>query len=319
MTGRFVVFVPEPFPAAALTLLDDRFEVRIGRTGTAYAEDELIEALAGVHAAAIYSRDRFSARVLANAPRLRVIAKGGSKPTSNVDMGAAAQRGIEVIWTPGANAVSVAEMTIGLMLTLLRRLPDLAARLQGGAWRSFDLLGRELASSTLGLVGFGAVGQEVALRCAAFGLTVLASDPAFDRAAGDRLGVRSVPLGDLLREADIVSLHCEMNAGTANLIDAPALAAMRRGAFLINTARGGLVDEDALLSALDSGQLAGAALDVFQQEPPAAANRLLKHPRVFATPHVAAFTHEASLRESSWAIEDAGRVLLGFAPLHAQA
>ena len=319
MSDRFTLVLPEPFPEAALAHLDARFDVRVGRAGAAYSEDELIAALADADAVAIYSRDRFTARVLAGAPRLRVIAKGGSKPTSNVDIAAAEAQGIKVLWTPGANAVSVAEMTLALMLAAVRRLPELTEHLHGGGWRGFEWLTQELAGMTLGLVGFGAVGKEVAKRYAAFGGPMLAYDPFFDRAAGERLGVRSVSLTDLLRQADIVSLHCEMNAQTANLIDTQSLAAMKPGAVLINTARGGLVDETALLAALERRAIAAAALDVFQHEPPDAANPLLRHPRVIATPHVAAFTHAASLRESGWAVEDAARVLLGLPPLHAAA
>lgn len=317
MDRRFVIFLPEPFPDSALRVLDPaRFELRIGRSGPAYGEDELARALADADALAIYSRDRIDASLLDRAPRLKVIAKGGSKPTSNVDIAAAEQRGIRVLWTPGANAVSVAELTLAVMLAIMRRLPELNAHLRGGGWRSFDLLGRELAGLTLGLVGFGAVGREVARRYAAFGGPMLACDPALPAGSVDASGARAVTLDALLGQADIVSLHCELNARTAGLIDARRLAAMKRGAILVNTARGGLVDEASLRDALDAGHLAGAALDVFCQEPPPAAHPLVGHPRVFATPHIAAFTTESLHRESAWALEDAGRVLAGLPPLH---
>ncbi|MEP6608381.1 MAG: hydroxyacid dehydrogenase [Burkholderiaceae bacterium] len=316
MPDRWVVFVPEPFPEAALGVLDDRFEVRQGRDGKAYSEAELAGLLADVDALAIYSRDQVSASVLEAAKQLRVIAKGGSKPTSNVDMAAAERRGVKVIWTPGANAVSVAEMALALMLNSVRRLPELSGHVQRGGWRSFDLLGRELGGMTLGLVGFGAIGKEVAKRYRVFGGPVLAYDPYFDHAAADSVGVRRVELDALLHQSDIVSLHCEMNPQTKRLINVETLAQMKDGALLINTARGGLVDQDALLAALNGGRLAGAALDVFSEEPPLAGDPVLSHPRVFPTPHVAAFTHESIYRESAWALEDAGRVLLGLKPLH---
>lgn len=315
---RFVIFVPEPFPEAALAVLDDRFEVRQGRVGGAYSESELERLVSDVDAIAIYSRDRITSRVLESARRLRVIAKGGSKPTSNVDIAAAESRGVRVIWTPGANAVSVAEMTVALMLTMLRRLPVLTRHLKHGGWRSFDLLGHELAGMTLGLVGFGAVGREVAKRYRAFGGAVLAFDPYLDRSAADRLGVRGAELNAVLSQSDIISLHCEMNTQTERLINNRTLSEMKPGALLINTARGGLVDEIALLDALNQGRLAGAALDVFAEEPLPASHPLLLHPNVLATPHVAAFTHESIYRESAWALEDASRVLRGLAPLHFQ-
>lgn len=312
----FVIFAPEPFPERAIATLDTRFQVRQGRSGQAFTEDELANLVGDVDAIAINSRDPVTDRVLAAAPRLKVIAKAGSKPTSNVDLAAAERRGVRVTWTPGANAVSVAEMAMAMMLAVAKRLPEVTARLQEGGWRSYDLLGGELAGKTLGLVGFGAIGREVAQRFIAFGGSVLAYDPFMDANAAKRLGVFVQELPQLLARSDFVSLHCEMNEHTAKMINEDALKTIKRGAVLVNTARGGLVDEAALLEALDSGNLGGAALDVFAVEPPAPGNRLLSHPRVLATPHVSAFTQEASFRESSWALEDAARVLDGLAPLH---
>lgn len=308
--------IPEPFPETALAVLDDRFEIRQGRSGPGFTEDELIEFIGGAQAVAIYSRDRISKRVLDASPTLRVIAKGGSRPTSNVDIHAAENRGVRVIWTPGANAVSVAEMTLMLILVMVRQFPKLTRRLEQRGWRDFDLLGRELAGRTLGLIGFGAVGTEVAKRYLAFGGAVLACDPRLEADAAASMGVRSCSVDELLRTADIVSLHCEMNAKTVGLIGHAALAKMKPDALLVNTARGGLVDEDALLAALERGTLLGAALDVFAVEPPHHPHSLLGHPRIIATPHVAAFTHESIFRESSWALEDAGRLLTGLDPIH---
>ena len=319
MAERWQIVVPEPFPASALALLDERFDVRVGRSGAAYGEDELIALAGQADALAIYSRDRISARVLAALPQLKVIAKGGSRPSSNVDIEAARRRGVRVLWTPGANAVSVAEMTMALMLSLARDLPALRNRLAHGGWRDFGLLGRELAGTTVGLIGFGAVGREVAARCRAFGQQVLVCDPNLDHQCAEALGAAGVEFEELLARSDIVSLHCELNAATARLIDGKALARMKSGAWLINTARGGLVDEEALLAALDAGLLAGAALDVFAVEPPPTGHSLVGHPRVLCTPHVAAFTTESIHRESAWALEDAARVLQGLAPRYAPA
>lgn len=319
MAESWQIVVPEPFPASALALLDERFEIRCGRSGAAYGEDELIGLAAQADALAIYSRDRISDRVLSALPRLKVIAKGGSRPSSNVDIDAAQRRGVRVLWTPGANAVSVAEMTMALMLSLARDLPGLRERLAHGGWRDFGLLGRELAGTTVGLIGFGAVGREVAVRCRAFGQQVLVCDPHLDAQHAVARGAIGVEFEELLARSDIVSLHCDLNAATARLIDGRALSRMKPGAWLINTARGGLIDEAALLSALDAGRLAGAALDVFATEPPPAGHSLVGHPRVLCTPHVAAFTAESIHRESAWALEDAARVLQGLAPRYAPA
>jgi D-3-phosphoglycerate dehydrogenase len=265
---------------------------------------------------AVNSRDPISARVIESCPQLKVIAKAGSKPTSNVDLAAAERCGVRVTWTPGANAVSVAEMTLALILTVVKRLPELSAHLRRGGWRTYDLLGGELAGKTLGMVGLGAIGCEVARLFQAFGGRVIAHDPGVAATTAAGLGIRLLDLPDLLAAADILSLHCEMNPQTAGLVNDENLAKMKAGAVLVNTARGGLVDEQALLAALDSGQLSAAALDVFATEPIPKDHPLLVHPRVFAVPHVSAFTHEASFRETSWALEDVGRVLSGLAPRH---
>jgi D-3-phosphoglycerate dehydrogenase len=313
---RFVVFVPEPFPEASLRVLDARYEVRQGRAGAAYSEAEMMKCLLDVDAIAITSRDPMTARIIASAPRLRVIAKAGSKPTSSVDMAAAERRGVRVTWTPGANVVSVAEMTLAMMLTVAKRLPEASSHLQAGGWRSHDFLGFELAGKTLGLVGLGAIGLAVASRFQAFGGRVVGFDPRVDTALAATHGIEWMPLQALYRVADIVSLHGELNAKTASMIDAAAFASMKTGAIFINTARGGLVDEDALLRALNEHRLAGAAIDVMREEPPRAGHPLVSHPRVFATPHVAAYTHEAQARECGWSLEDAGRILAGLEPMH---
>jgi D-3-phosphoglycerate dehydrogenase len=186
---RFVVFIPEPFPERCVARLDARFEIRQGRAGDAYSEDELAALMGEVDALVINSRDPITERVMASAPRLRVIAKAGSKPTSNVDIAAAERRGVRVTWTPGANAVSVAEMAIALMLTMVKRLPEVHAHLRGGGWRSYDLLGGELSGKTLGLVGLGAIGREVARRFQAFGGRIVGYDPKVDGAEAAASGI----------------------------------------------------------------------------------------------------------------------------------
>jgi D-3-phosphoglycerate dehydrogenase len=314
--ARFVIFIPEPFPERSVQLLGPEFEVRQGRTGAAWSEDELIGVLGDVDAIAVNSRDPITARVIDGAPRLKVIAKAGSKPTSSVDFAAAARRNIRVLWTPGANAVSVAEMTLAMMLTVAKRLPEAAAHLTAGGWRHYGLLGSELAGKTLGILGLGAIGLEVARRFQAFDGKVIGYGPHISAAAAAARNIELVDLPALYARSDILSLHCELNAQTAGVINAGALAAMKPGAILVNTARGGLVDEDALLAALDAGRLRGAALDVFRTEPVPKGNALIAHPRVFAIPHFAAFTDEASFRETSWALEDTSRVLRGLEPLH---
>lgn len=312
-----LVFVPEPLPEAALAVLRPVAEVRQGMSGRSYSEDELIAELAEATAVIVTSREKITRRVIESARRLRLITKSGAPP-SNVDTGAARERGILVTWTPGANAVSVAEFSLALLLAASRRLIEFRNVMLEGKWRTFDRLGVELDGKTLGLVGFGAVGRAVAARAQAFGLKVSAFDPGVPADSLSRYGVSAVGLANVLSRSDFVSLHCELNDRTRHLIGAAELSTMRSNAILINTARGAIVDEKALFQALKNGHPAAAALDVFEVEPPLERNPLLALPNVIATPHVSAFTQEAIGRESCWAAEDVAAVLLGKMPIHWQ-
>jgi D-3-phosphoglycerate dehydrogenase len=313
--GKFVVFIPEPFPNQALRILDDRFELRQGRSGAPYTEVEYNEILKDVDAIAITSRENISESVIRRAPCLRVIAKSGSRP-ENVDHTAASECGVKVTWTPGANATSVAELTLTLIMAAAKRLPEVSAHIRDGGWRSYDLLGTEIDGKVLGLIGLGAIGRAVASRFLGLGCSVLGFDPFVTAQQAAAHSIQSVTFEELLERSDFVSLHCGLTPGTTNLINRSALGKMKGGAILINTARGGLVDEVALLSTLDAGEIRGAALDVFGSEPTTKDHALISHPKVIATPHVAAFTQEAILRETMWCLEDTARVLTGLAPLH---
>ena len=312
---RPVIFIPEPFPPKALAAVPAGFRIVEGEAGRALSEDELIRALEGVAALAVTSREQVTARVIEQAPALRVIGKSGARP-ANVDLEAARRRGVAVVWSPGANAASVAEMTLALMLQLVKRLPELTGRLQAGGWRGYDLLGRELAAMTVGLVGLGHVGRALARLLAATGARAIGFDPALAAGEAARLGIEPCALDALFATADLVSLHCELNEATRGIVNREALAAMKPGALLVNTARGALVETDALLAALESGRLAAAALDVFPEEPPPRDHPLLAHPRILATPHSAAFTEEAIHRETRQVLEDIVNTLSGRPPRH---
>ncbi|MCL6567179.1 MAG: phosphoglycerate dehydrogenase [Acidobacteriia bacterium] len=239
----------------------------------------------------VRSATRVTAELLAGAPRLRVVARAGVG-VDNIDVEAATERGILVMNTPGSNAVSVAEHTLALLLALARRIPQLNAALHAGRWEKSAAAGIELRGKTLGLIGFGRVGTEVARRARALEMRVLVSDPYISPEAAAESDVALVPLPTLLAQSDFVSLHASLSPTTENLINRSTLAQMRRGAYLINTARGELVDESALAEALRSGHLAGAAVDVFAEEPPRN-SPLLGLPNLIATPHVAGSTAEA--------------------------
>jgi D-3-phosphoglycerate dehydrogenase / 2-oxoglutarate reductase len=247
--------------------------------------------LAHADALVVRSATKVSAALLEKAAKLRVIGRAGVG-VDNVDVEAATHRGILVMNTPGGNAVSVAEHTLALMLGLARAVPQANASTQAGRWEKSAFSGTELRGKTLGLVGLGRVGTEVARRARALEMKVLAYDPYVTAAAAREVEVDLVPLEELLKRSDVLSLHTSLSPATEKMIDVAALGQMKKGAWLINCARGELIDEPALAEALRSGHLAGAALDTFAQEPPRN-SPLIGLPNVIATPHIAGSTAEA--------------------------
>lgn len=252
---------------------------------------DLARELADAAGLIVRSATRVTAELLEKAPGLRVVGRAGVG-VDNIEVEAATRRGVLVMNTPGGNAVSVAEHTLALLLALARRVPQLAASTGAGRWEKSGAQGVEVRGKTLGLVGLGRVGVEVARRARALEMTVLAYDPYLSETAARNAGAELVALEALLARSDFVSLHAALGPTTEKMINAAALSKMKRGARLINAARGELVDETALAEALRSGQLAGAALDVFAVEPPRD-SPLLALPNVIATPHVAGSTEEA--------------------------
>jgi len=255
------------------------------------AANALAAELADADALVVRSATRVTDELLAQAPRVRVVGRAGVG-VDNIDLDAATHRGVVVMNTPGGNSASVAEHALALMLSLARSIPQLNAALHAGRWEKAGAAGAELRGKTLGLVGLGRVGAEVARRARGFEMRVVAYDPYLSPERAAEWGVELVPLADLLAQSDFVSLHTGLSAATQNMVNTETLAQMKRGARLINTARGELVDEAALAAALRSGHLAGAALDVFTIEPPRD-SPLLAMPNVIATPHVAGSTAEA--------------------------
>jgi len=255
------------------------------------APPALLAELAGADGLIVRSATRVTSELLERAPRLRVVGRAGVG-VDNIDVEAATRRGVLVMNTPGGNATSVAEHTLALILALARSVPQLNAAIHAGRWEKGAASGMELRGKTLGLIGLGRVGSEVARRARAFEMRVLAHDPHISENVARDVGTELVPLQELLAQSDIVSLHTALSPETEKMINAETLARMKRGARLINAARGELVDEAALAAALRSGHLAGAAVDVFAAEPPRG-SPLLGLPNVIATPHVAGSTAEA--------------------------
>lgn len=285
-------------PAAVARLRAAGHEV-VERTGLGGAE--LAEALRGVAALLVRGATKVTAEVLRGSPSLRVVVRAGTG-LDNVDVAVARELGVFVSNTPAANAVSVAELTFGLLLALERHLVPAAGDLRRGVWEKTKYMGRELAGRRLGLVGFGRIGREVALRARVFGLEVEWSDPLVAAAPAGFEWTRRLALPELLPRVDYLSLHVPLTPVTRGLIGRTQLAAMKPDAVLVQCARGGVVDEAALLDALKGGRLRGAALDVFETEPPGA-HPLLALANVIATPHLGASTAEAQERAGLEAAE----------------
>jgi len=251
----------------------------------------LLDELANADALVVRSATKATAALLEKSPKLRVIGRAGVG-VDNVDVEAATRRGILVMNTPGGNSISVAEHTFALMLGLARAIPQASASTNAGKWEKSGFSGTELRGKTLGLVGLGRIGTAVAQRARGLEMKVLAYDPYVTPAAAREADVELVALDDLLQRSDVVSLHTSLSAATEKIINAAAIAKMKKGARIINCARGELIDEAALAEALKSGHLAGAGLDTFAQEPPKN-SPLIGLPSLIATPHIAGSTAEA--------------------------
>jgi D-3-phosphoglycerate dehydrogenase len=287
-------------------------EVVYNPTGRPLASAELAFLIPGIDGY-IAGLDEIDRRVIQAADCLKVIARYGVG-VDGVDLAAAREKGIVVTNTPGANSVSVAEMAVGLMLALARNITVAARATSSGQWPR--LSGISLEGKVVGLYGFGSVGRLVARRLQGFDCTVLVYDPFVTEAQAAMLNVKLVSGQELVHQADFLSLHCPLTKETRRLVDAGFIAQMKPGAFLINTARGDLVDEGALYEALQQGKLRGAGLDVFSREPPEDSNPLLAMPQVIATPHMSAHTDGATNAMGWGALEDCLAVLRGEEPRH---
>jgi D-3-phosphoglycerate dehydrogenase len=283
------VLIADALSDAAIRIFRERGVEADLRPGL--AKPELTAIIGDYNGLAVRSATRVTADVIARAKNLRVIGRAGIG-VDNIDVAAATAAGIIVMNTPSGNAITAAEHTIAMMFALARDIPAANASTHAGKWEKNRFLGVELYGKVLGLVGCGNIGAIVADRAKGLKMRVLAYDPYLSAERASSLGIEKVELDDLLSRADFVSLHTPLTNETRNIVNAGAIARMKKGARLINCARGGLVDERAVKAALDSGHLAGAALDVFEQEP-ATSNLLFGNDRVVATPHLGAATVEA--------------------------
>jgi len=297
-------------PSMKTELQEMAGEVVFNNTGRRMLSDELADLLRGVDGF-IAGNDVIDKNALCNAHNLKVIARYGVG-IDNVDLDEARRRGIVVTRTPGANTASVAEQTITLILALMRKLADSVIATRAGGWPRVH--GLTLVGKTVGLLSFGAIGKQVARRLSGFDCRLLAYDPYPDHESARLYGVDLVSQDTVLRESHIVSLHLPLLPDTRMLINAETLAMMKEGSFLINTSRGELVDEDALLKAVQSGHLAGAGLDVFVKEPPDPDSPFLHMPQFVVTPHGSSHTDGAMNAMGRMSMEECLRVLQGEEP-----
>ncbi|MCE5269788.1 phosphoglycerate dehydrogenase [bacterium] len=290
--SKLRILVADPLSEEGLSVLR-RIEGAEIEIKTGLDEAALAEAVAGVSALVIRSGVKVTRRVIESADCLKVIGRAGVG-VDNVDLDAATERGIVVMNTPSGNTVAAAEHTWGLLLALARKIPAAAASFKAGKWERGKFVGNELCGKTLGVVGLGRIGSEVARYAQAFRMRVLAYDPFISESRAAEQEITLAPLEELFEKADVVSLHLPVTEETRKLVGVKLLGKMKKSALLVNCARGALVDEAALLAALNEGRLAGAALDVFSKEPPESLDLVL-HEKVVATPHLGASTREAQI------------------------
>src|SRR5467141_3845881 len=285
------VLISDALSPAAVQIFKDRgvevdFQPKLGAD-----KDALAELIGKFDGLAIRSATKVTPKTLESAKSLKVIGRAGIG-VDNVDIAAATAKGIIVMNTPFGNSITTAEHAITLMLALARQIPQADASTQAGKWEKNRFMGVEITGKTLGVIGCGNIGTIVAERGHGLRMKVISYDPFLSPERALELGVEKVEIDELLRRADFITLHTPLTEKTKNIIDAKALEKMRKGVRIINCARGGLVDEQALVDALNSGQVAGAAFDVFVEEP-ATRNVLFGHPNVICTPHLGAATTEA--------------------------
>jgi D-3-phosphoglycerate dehydrogenase / 2-oxoglutarate reductase len=285
------IFISDKLGAGGVDLIKNAGLELDNRPGLKDAE--LAAAVQAADGMIVRSDTKVTAELLEKPGKLRAIVRAGVG-VDNIDVGAATRKGIIVMNTPGANTTSTAEHTITMLMALARHIPAADASLRQNKWERAKLVGTQLAGKTLGVVGLGRIGREVARRAAGLDMKVIGFDPFFSPDFAGKLGIETAAdLASLLPRVDFLTVHTPLSPETTNLIGAPQIAAMKKGTRLINCARGGIINEEALVEGLKSGHLAGAALDVFVQEPPPADHPLLKLPNVVVTPHLGASTTEA--------------------------
>ncbi len=285
------VLVSDPIAPEGIEILRRVAEVDV-KTGL--PKDELAAIIGEYDALAVRSETKVTAEVLANAKNLKIIGRAGVG-VDNIDVEAATKRGILVVNSPDGNTIAAAELTLGMLLAMARNIPQADASLRGGEWKRAKYMGSEVYAKTLGVVGLGKIGREVARRAQAFEMPIIGYDPYLKPEQAEALGIKLVDLPTLYKEADYITVHVPKTKDTTGMIGAEEIAQMKPTVRLINCARGGIIDEAALAEAAKSGRIGGAAIDVFSTEPAPADHPLLGIPNVITTPHLGASTEEAQV------------------------
>ncbi|HRW81882.1 MAG TPA: phosphoglycerate dehydrogenase [Methanothrix sp.] len=306
------VLVSDPLSEEGVRKLETEAEVDVI---TNLSPEELIEKIKDYDALAIRSGTKVTAEVIAAADKLKVVGRAGVG-VDNIDIDAATKKGIIVVNTPGGNTISAAEHTIAMMLSLARNIPQANNSIKAGEWNRKKYTGVEVYNKTLGIVGLGRIGAEIATRMKSFGMHILAYDPFVTEEKAADLGIKLAPLDEIFRESDFITVHTPLTKETRNLIDEDQFNIMKPGVRLINCARGGIINEEALAKAVAEGRVAGAAVDVFTKEPPTG-NPLIEQNGIVVTPHLGASTAEAQVNVAVAVAEQILAVMRGELPPNA--
>jgi D-3-phosphoglycerate dehydrogenase len=302
------------FSQEALELVKSIAKIERNPYGRTMNEKELLRIIGEIDGIVV-GTDKITRQIIESGSNLKIIAKHGVG-LDNIDLKAATENDVVVTYVPHANAESVADLTIGLILSIARRIPMAHFSTKQGKWEAPKFLGTEVYGKTLGIIGLGEIGYRVAKRAMGFNMRILAYDPYVSQERANEVSARLVDIETVLKEADFVTLHAQLTDKTRGMIGKRELSLMKKTAYLINTARGALVDEKALYEALKNKEIAGAALDVYSEEPPSEGFPFFKLDNIIVTPHIAAYTIEAMIRMDYTVAEDIARFFRGEKPLY---
>lgn len=287
----FKVLVSDPISDHGLQQLMDAADVELDKK-TGLTEDELVEIIGEYDALLVRSQTKVTRRIMEAANKLKVIGRAGVG-VDNIDLEAATQKGIIVINAPDGNTIATCELTFAMMMALARNIPQAYKKTVSGEWDRKSFVGVELRNKVLGVIGMGRIGSEVAKRAKAFGMEILGYDPFLTEDRAEKMGVTLATVDQICEQADFITVHTPLTNETRNLLSSAQFAKMKKGVRIVNCARGGIIDEGALVEAIDMGIVAGAAFDVFVEEPPTKEHPFLNHPKIIVTPHLGASTVEA--------------------------